>query len=116
MTLALDVVTRLDPVPGVTGGLRALGGVVAVLGLVCLLAWLVRRGTLKLPGSRARVPIAIEAAMPLGDRRSLMVVTIEGRRLLLGVTPTQVSLVTELAAGSFSSSLDRRLGGPPEAA
>ena len=38
--------------------------------------------------------------MPLGERRSLMVVAIEGRRLLLGLTPMQVSLVTELTPPS----------------
>ena len=114
MRLALGVVTQLDPVPGVAGGLRALGGVVLVLGLVCVLAWLVRRGTLKLPGSRTRSAFAIESALPLGERRSLMVVAIEGRRLLIGLTPGQVSLVTELAARNFESSLDRQLGEPPE--
>ncbi len=43
-----------------------------------------------------------------------MVVAIEGRRLLIGLTPGQVSLVTELAARDFGSSLDRQLGEPPE--
>ena len=40
--------------------------------------------------------VRIEATVPLGERRSLMVVAVEGRRLLLGLTPMQVSLVTEL--------------------
>ena len=35
-------------------------------------------------GSRA---IAVETAVPLGERRSLVIVAVEGRRLLLGLTP-----------------------------
>ena len=46
--------------------------------------------------------------MPLGERRSLMVVAVEGRRLLLGLTPMQVSLVTELERGeSFDAALSQ---------
>jgi len=36
-----------------------------------------------------------------------MVVAIEGRRLLLGLTPMQVSLVTELTTAPFDSALAR---------
>ena len=68
-----------------------------VLALVAGLAWLVRRGTLRLPGSFKRQSMTIESATPLGERRSLVIVTVEGRRLLLGLTPMHVSLVTELA-------------------
>jgi flagellar biogenesis protein FliO len=41
--------------------------------------------------------VKVEGAVPLGERRALMVVSVEGRRLLLGLTPMSVSLVTELA-------------------
>jgi len=51
---------------------------------------------------------AVMTSLTLGDRRSLMVVTIEGRRLLLGVTAGQVSLVTELQASpSFEQAISR---------
>jgi len=69
-----------------------------VLGLVAGLAWLVRRGPLARLASKNR-PVAVETAIPLGDRRSLVIVTVEGRRLLLGTTPTSISLVTELRSG-----------------
>jgi uncharacterized protein (DUF697 family) len=40
-------------------------------------------------------------------------VAVEGRRLLLGLTPVQVSLVTELRAGQvFDQALDRSLADP----
>jgi flagellar protein FliO/FliZ len=100
----------LDPLPG-AGGLRALAAVVFVLGLLGALAWLARRGSLRLPGARRQNGIAIESAAPLGDRRSLVIVTVEGRRLLLGLTPTQVSLVTELAAPArpFDNALESHI-------
>jgi flagellar biogenesis protein FliO len=34
--------------------------------------------------------------MSLGERRSLVVVAVENKRLLLGLTPNQVTLVAEL--------------------
>jgi flagellar protein FliO/FliZ len=69
--------------------------VLVVLGLVGALAWLARRGaftTLR----RGNRPITVETAVPLGERRSLVIVAVEGRRILLGLTPGQISMVTEL--------------------
>jgi flagellar protein FliO/FliZ len=71
--------------------------VLIVLALVAALAWLLRSG--RLGPLRARgSAIAVETAISLGERRSLVIVSVEGRRLLLGVTSAQVSLVTELQA------------------
>jgi flagellar protein FliO/FliZ len=102
---------------GAAGALQALGAVMVVLGLVAGLAWLVRRGTIRLPGSARRQAMAIESATPLGERRSLLIVSVEGRRLLLGVTPTQVSLVTELGAAppDFNATLQNQLHTPGQA-
>ena len=72
-----------------------------VLALVAALAWLVRRGPLAHLAAKGKV-VAVETAIPLGDRRSLVVITVEGRRLLLGMTQTHISLVTELRAGGPS--------------
>jgi flagellar biogenesis protein FliO len=41
----------------------------------------------------------VETALPLGERRSLVIVAVEGRRLLLGLTPSSVSFVAELVPG-----------------
>ena len=71
---------------------------VIVLALVAALAWLVRRGPLGRLVSAGQ-PVAVEAAISLGERRSLVIVTVEGRRLLLGLTSTHISLVTELRSG-----------------
>ena len=114
MTQPAAAAPALDPLLGAPGGLHALGAIVLVLLLVAGLAWLVHRGTLRLPGSLKRQPVTIESATPLGERRSLVVVTVEGRRLLLGITPTQIALVTELgqAPRHFSESLDHHLREP----
>ena len=109
---SLGLIAQADALPP-TGGVRAILGMLFVLALVGTLAWYVRTGAIRLPGSRNRSPIAIEAALSLGERRSLVVVTVEGRRLLVGLTPAQVSLVTELGPqppAGFESALDKRLG------
>ena len=80
-------------------GVQSLVAVFVVLGLVVALAWLLRRGAFGplAGGSRA---ITVETAVPLGERRSLVIVAVEGRRLLLGMTPGQISMVTELGAAA----------------
>ena len=90
-----------------------LSATVFVLALVATLAWLVRRGTLRLPGSK-RHSMTIESATPLGERRSLVIVSVEGRRLLIGLTPMNVSLVTELtpAPPAFDTALRESLARP----
>ncbi len=113
--------------PSAAGGvLRAATSLAFVLGLLALLAWLLRRGTFGNLGRR-RGPVAVERAIALGERRSLVIVSVEGRRLLLGLTPAQVSLVADLgtsghpdsqgAAGdpAFAETLDRTLAVPGDA-
>ena len=76
-------------------GFQSFFAVLVVLALVGALAWLVKRGAFAQlrKGSRA---IAVETAVPIGERRSLIIVAVAGRRLLLGLTPGQISMVTEL--------------------
>jgi flagellar protein FliO/FliZ len=86
--------------------------IVIVLALVGTLAYLVRKGALGALARKGKV-IQVETAVPLGDRRSLVVVAVEGRRLLLGLTPAQVSLVTELAPPQpFESALVKASADP----
>ena len=101
---------QADPVPAaVDGGLvRAVLGTFFVLALVAVLAVLLRRGVLTLPGQRGPRTLRVETALSLGDRRSLVIVNVEGRRLLLGLTSAQVSVVAELGAAppAFDRVLD----------
>lgn len=101
-----------DPGPGLRGLLVA----TAVVALVGVLAWLLRRGTLRAGGRRTRAAMSIESGVSLGERRSLAIVTVEGRRLLLALTPVQVSLLMELPAAGrgFERALDQSIGAPPE--
>ena len=102
----------LSVADGTAAAFRGIAATVFVLGLLGTLAWMLRRGTLVLPGRRTPNAIRVETAVSLGERRSLVVVAVEGRRLLLGLTPMQVSVVTELAAAApvtFEQSLDGAL-------
>lgn len=94
------------------GLLRTIVSLVVVLGLMAGCLWLVRRGGLT-GGRKGPRAVQIETAVGLGDRRQLVIVAVEGRRLLLGVTPMQVSLVTELAGtgATFADALSVRLDG-----
>ena len=78
--------------------LRAALSLVAVLALLGLFVWALRRGALRLTGMGARGAIAIETATSIGERRQLAIVRVEGRRLLVGLTPTTISLLTALDA------------------
>jgi flagellar protein FliO/FliZ len=104
--------------PEYSAGLRGLIAVFVVLGLVALFAWLLRRGAFGPLGRRGPAAIRVETAVALGERRSVVIVAVEGRRLLLGLAPGQVSMLTELQAAppTFSGALDRASNQPPQAA
>lgn len=96
--------------PGVVRTILSLLVVLALLG-GCL--WLIRRGGWQGGLGKGPRPVQIETAVGLGDRRQLVIVSVEGRRLLLGVTPMHVALVTELSAAttSFPDALAARMTG-----
>jgi len=77
--------------------MNGLLAVTIVLALVGALAWLLRSGYLARFAPKNSV-VGVETAISLGERRQLVIVAVEGRRLLLGVTSAQVTLVTELSA------------------
>jgi flagellar protein FliO/FliZ len=102
-----DASPALSPEFG--AGIRGLAAVFLVLGLVTLFAWLLKRGAFGPLARRSPSAIRVETAVPLGERRSVVIVSVEGRRLLLGLAPGQISMLTELQAGppAFSATLDR---------
>ncbi len=85
-----------------------LGGLVVVLLIIFFLAYLVKRFNLA-PNSNGVIKTI--AASPLGQKEKLMIVEVEGRQYLLGVTPHQVNLIDKLEtpieqqAESFASRL-----------
>ena len=96
------------------GVVRTLLSLLVVVGLMGGCLWLVRRGGWQGGLRRGPRPVQIETAVGLGDRRQLVIVSVEGRRLLLGVTQMHVALLTELAgaAPGFTQALDARLPVP----
>ncbi len=113
MVLALAQAGEPAAIPGVGDAVRGLAAVAVVLLLIGAVAWMLRRSPLALRGA-ARGAVRVQTAVPLGERRSLVIIDVEGRRLLLGLTPTQVSLVTELgrADAAFGQALDRSVTDP----
>ena len=81
---------------------RMAAGLFVVLALLALLAWVMRRS---LNARKTNGALNVETALSLGERRSLVIVTVEQRRLLLGLAPGQVSLLTELKPPSFNEAM-----------
>lgn len=107
-TLVLAMAQPAEPwlEPSTGRGFQMLVGSLVVLALLAASLWLLRRGTLN---RRTTGAITIETAVPLGERRSLVIVSVEGRRLLIGLTPASVSFVTNLdpRASTFDQALEQ---------
>lgn len=65
-----------------------------ILGLIWLAARLLRRSSKKAVTSSAALEVVARRSM--GRRSSLLVIDVSGRRLLVGATDTQISLVADL--------------------
>ena len=82
--------------PGVLGsGLRLLAGLLLVVGLLLLFYALTRRGLSWLPKPRAGA-IHIREMRPLGPKKSLCLVEVRGRELLLGLSADRIELLCQL--------------------
>lgn len=70
-------------------------GLMAVLGVIVAMAWLARRfnvtGMSVNPSS-----LKLQSVLSLGTKEKVVIVNVEGRRFMLGVTPQQISLLSEL--------------------
>lgn len=64
-----------------------------VVAIVLLLGWTFKKLTLRLPGSRH---IKIISAMPLGPKERLLVIEMQGKQRVLGVTAHNINLLFEL--------------------
>ena len=107
LALAQDVIPLVGDQTPATG--RALLVSLAVVALVAAVAWVLRTN---LPRSRGRQDFAVERALALGERRTLVIVSVENRRLLLGMSPQHIGLITELQPvdrGSFGQALEQRI-------
>ena len=106
----LDPASGLVPVDGraLAGGLLVVGGLLAALPLV-----MKRVGA----GVRGRGSIEVAESRSLGGKRALLIVKVEGRRLLLGAGDHGVNLLADLGAAAaaapartpFAETLDAEL-------
>ncbi len=85
-----------SPLPSSSSLLGVALSLVFVLALVLFLAWLARRT--RILGVWQGGPMQIRATLALGHRERLVLVEVDGRRLLLGVTQEQVRMLLELDA------------------
>lgn len=69
------------------------GSLVIVLGLLFGLAWLYKKLAIKLPGSSH---IKIISSVMLGPRERLLVIEVQGKQRVLGVTANQINMLFEL--------------------
>ncbi len=83
-----------SPLPASSSLLGVAISLILVLGLVLVLAWLARRT--RLLGVWQGGPMQVRATLALGHRERLVLVEVEGRRLLLGVTQEQIRMLLEL--------------------
>lgn len=94
------------------GYFQALGFLCLLLGLLWFAVWLIRKygrfNFLPKPASLPRNSLVMEAQMPIGPKKGLMVVRFLNRRLLLGVTEHQISLLTEDKAANEEQGKDFR--------
>lgn len=65
-------------------------GLLLVIGLIFLLAWLARRVQQQLPGGKSGDTIQLLATRPLGPRERLLLVQVGKEQVLLGLTPGNI--------------------------
>jgi flagellar protein FliO/FliZ len=86
-------------------------GSLLVLGLVCLAAWLiVRFGARRWVGARGGRSgvLDVVARVPLEPRRSLYVVEVAGKTLLVGTSEMGLSVLSELDREAFRAEMADR--------
>ena len=100
--LAADAVS-LNTGPSVGGAIfRMIGSLAIVIALFFGAAWLYRNGArFKKPGSNPRKLNVLEARS-LGARQAIYVVAYEQQRLMIGVMPQGLTLLTHLPDGQQS--------------
>ena len=99
---AIPAAAAGEDVLGTAALLRGALSLLLVLGLIALCAWLLRR----LAGSRLNRsgPLQLLAMLPLSQRERVALVEVDGRRLLLGVAPGQVSLLRDCGESTAPAS------------
>lgn len=80
--------------------LRVVGSLALIVLLILLMAWLARRSGWIRPAAARQIRVL--GSHRLGTRSHITVVEVEGARLVLGVTPAQITLLHTVPPGSGS--------------
>ncbi len=92
------------------GYFQAIGTLLILLALLWGVVWLVRRygrfNFLPKPGAFPRDGLRLESQLPLGPRKGLMVVRFLNKRLLLGVTDHQITLLKETSDDEDTNNME----------
>lgn len=89
-----EEIQRADGTSMGSASLQMVVGLLAVLAVIFSLSWLARRLNLAVPG--AAVNMKVVSALSVGQKEKILLVEVENRRLLLGVTPQQISVLQEM--------------------
>ena len=93
-----------------SGYIQALGILLLLLAAIWIILWLLKRygrfNFLPRPGAMPKNALYMEAQLPLGPRKGLMVVRFLNKRLLIGVTDHQISLLAEEKTENEASDKD----------
>lgn len=65
-----------------------------VIGLILVLAWLIKKS--RLVPALAQNQLRVISVLPLGNREKLLVVKVGEQQVLLGMTPTNINLLCQL--------------------
>lgn len=112
---AVAAAAQSSAVDPLGGGLRLLGALGMILGLILLLYAGSRRGLRWLPKARGGA-IRIVETRPLGPKKSLCLIEVRGRELLLGIGAERVELLCQLGESAplnFDETLQQQLGVRP---
>ena len=115
---AVETLAPLEPVSSLYL-LKLTGGLVLVVAIIFLLAWLVRKFNLNQQTQSGLIKVI--AGLPLGTRDRILLVQVGEEQILLGLTPGRIAKLHSLVspvdvpgdaveATSFASKLNRLMG------
>lgn len=87
-----EVLNRAGNSSGLSLGKIAISLAFVIL-MVLILGWTFKKLTLRVPGSQH---MKVISSIPLGQRERLLVIEIQGKQRVLGVTPQQINYLFEL--------------------
>jgi len=102
---------KTEPISGGSSLIRGLGSLILVIGLILGLSWAFRKygpGQLRAGGSGNHFKFIQN--FPLGQKKYLSLVEVEGRKLLLGITDHQISLLKSFEEFPYSEAVEQMDG------